>query len=143
MLEGLDKIDWKNLGRHFRRDNGKIPETIRNLLSTDLNARQKAREFLIGPDQDWEYVSDTTSHIIPFILELLSDPNTPDKDALLFDLSNILEHIWNSHNASVHQMRRHVDTYNAVAAGMGTLRKLLNTTSASVRASAINVLKHL
>jgi hypothetical protein len=143
MLEEIDKVDWKSLGRHFRRDNSKIPETIRNLISTDSDARQKAREFLVGPDQDWEYVSDITSHIIPFILELLNDPNTPDKDALLFDLSNILEHIWNSHKASVHQMRRYVKTYDSLIEGEGIFIDLLNDVSIPVRTSAINVLKYL
>jgi hypothetical protein len=143
MFEGLDQIDWKNLGRHFRRDNSKVPDVIRNLISTDPETRKKARDFLLGPDQNWEYVSDTTSHIIPFILKLLNDPNTPDKDALLSDLSNILEHIWNSHKVSVHQMRRYVKTYDSLIEGKDIFTDLLNDVSIFVRTAAINVLKYL
>ena len=143
MFEDLNKIDWKNLGRHLKRDNSKIPDAIRNLISTDRETREKARDFLIAPDSDFEYVSDATSHIVPFILGLLENPNTPDRDILLADLSNILEHIWNPYKASVHHMRRHVETYNAFIDGMDTLRKLLDVTSPSVRTSVISVIKYL
>src|SRR5262245_2153424 len=113
MFEGLDQINWKSIGRHVSRG-GNIPQSIRNLLSSDTNVRREAREYLIGLGSFTEYVADTTPRIIPFILEVLSDPNSPDKAALLLDLSSIAEHIWNFRYLSIHKMRLYVETYDAL-----------------------------
>ncbi len=111
--------------------------------SEDPDARREAREFLLGPGSNSEYASDTTPYIIPFVLQVLGNLNMPDKAALLAKLSSVAEDISHSQPLSIHQMRRYVETYDALRAGLPIFIALLDANSISVRTTAINLLKVL
>jgi hypothetical protein len=93
MFEGLDEMDWENLGVSHYGENKKIPQNIRNLLSPSKQVRDESRASLLGWGQDYGDVYDTTSHIIPFIFQILSNSDAPGKEDLLEHLSAIMENV--------------------------------------------------
>lgn len=82
MLEGLDRVDWENL-THAYGPATEVPDLIRALASTDPQARETALSALYGNifHQGTRYPA--SAHAVPFLLELLDDPNTPDRPALI------------------------------------------------------------
>ena len=82
MLEGLDKIDWKKL-EHAYGEASDVPQLIRNLASKDINLRDQALYELYGNifHQGTRYQA--TPYAIPFIFELIRQPETPDKVDLI------------------------------------------------------------
>lgn len=91
MFEGLDQIDWENLGYHIYRGKEKIPDAIRNLLSQDPDIRDEARADLLGWGQEYGDITDTTPYIIPFILEVLNSPHAPGFEPRIRLLKAIVE----------------------------------------------------
>src|SRR5688500_2233551 len=126
MFEGLDQINWASLGFHVYRENEKIPDEIRNLLSSDPEVRDQARAVLLGWGQDYADIYDTTPHIIPFIIEILNNPDGPGKDALLDHLSSKARKIRDFEKPSVRTMRLHIKTYDSLKSGLHTYISLLN-----------------
>src|SRR5688572_29291074 len=88
MLETLYDIDWSNVGDHVYGSSDEIPEAIHNLLSDNDAVREHARLFLFGGQQDTGDIYDSTPYIIPFIIELLADDSTPERDQLLRGLAS-------------------------------------------------------
>lgn len=121
----------------------KIPDAIRNLLSSNPDVRDEAREFLLGGGQDFGDIYDTTHHIIPFIIELLSNFHAPGKADSLDHLSSIARHIWDSENLSVRMMRLHIKTYDSLKRGLQTFVSLLDDDSIAVRLATIDLLQYL
>jgi len=133
MLEGLDRIDWQSLGFHVYGKHGRIPAEIRNLLAQDPQVREEARGFLLGAGQDFGDIYDTTPHIIPFLIELLADEETPGKADLLWHLSGVAEYILYAKHLSIHMMGLCLKTYEALQAGLSILVALLRDGSVEVR----------
>lgn len=88
MLDGLDKIDWGRL-THAYGPADDVPGQIRGLLSADREQRGQALWQLYGNifHQGTRY--EATAHAVPFLLELLSNPDTPDRIELIGLLSSI------------------------------------------------------
>ena len=82
MLEGLDDIDWANL-EHAYGEASDVPKLIRSLASKDEEERRNALWELYGNifHQGTRYQA--TVYTIPFIFELIRDPNVPDKASLI------------------------------------------------------------
>lgn len=82
MLEGLDDIDWANL-EHAYGEASDVPKLIRSLASKDEEERRGALWELYGNifHQGTRYQA--TVYTIPFIFELIRDPNVPDKASLI------------------------------------------------------------
>ena len=82
MLEGLNKIDWKAL-EHAYGDASDVPDLIRSLTSKDETERKNALWELYGNifHQGTRY--EATPHAIPFIFELIREPEIPDKANLM------------------------------------------------------------
>ncbi len=82
MLEGLDEIDWANL-EHAYGEASDVPILIRSLASMDEEERKEALWELYGNifHQGTRY--EATSYAIPFIFELIRDPNVPEKAILI------------------------------------------------------------
>ena len=78
MLERLDEIDWYSLG-HAYGDASDVPDMIRGLASKDDAEREQAWNELIGSVRHQGDVYDTTPVVVPFLIEILSDPSLPDK----------------------------------------------------------------
>ncbi len=143
MLEGLDKIDWKSLGFHIYGKNEEIPKKIRTLVSQDPEVREEARGFLLGAQQDFGDIYDTTPYIIPFLIEILAHDDTPGKADLLFHLSGVAEHTFKPEAASIHMMRLCLETYDALKTGLNILTNLLGDHSAAVRLASANLLQYM
>ncbi len=82
MLEGLDKIDWKNL-EHAYGEASDVPDLIRSLASKDEEKRADALWELYGNifHQGTRYKA--TPFAIPFIFELIRGPQVLDKANLI------------------------------------------------------------
>lgn len=152
MFEGLDQIDWEGAGHHVYGRHNEIPAAIRGLLSSDPGEREEWREFLLGGGQDFGDIYDTTPYILPFIFEILRDPDSPGKEELLDHLASVARHVWDADylsvpemrlHLSVRKMRLHLKTYDTLKAGLPTLLVLLADNSKAVRLTAIDLLQDL
>ncbi|MGX7671649.1 hypothetical protein [Plantactinospora sp. DSM 117369] len=82
MLERLDDIDWERLGHAYGTAED-VPEQLRALRSPDAAIREKARWQLYGNifHQGTRY--EATAYAVPFLLELLADPATAEREELV------------------------------------------------------------
>jgi len=82
VLEGLDQVDWDRLGHAYGRARD-VPDQLRALASPDAETRGRALWSLYGNifHQGTRY--EATAYAVPFLLELLADPETPDPVRLL------------------------------------------------------------
>jgi hypothetical protein len=143
MLDGLDQIDWASLGHHVYGKHEEIPANIRALLSEDETVREEARNFLLGGGQDSGDIYETTPHIIPFLIELLTYNQTPDKFGLLFHLAETLENIRYARQPSLHQMRLNLQTYEAFQIRLNILLGLLAEADPATRFACVYLLENM
>lgn len=90
MLEGLDEINWSQL-HHAFGDANDVPNWIRALLCKDKQMRDNAIYELSENLQHQDTVYEASFYAVPFLLELLNSPHTPDKPAiamLVADMGN-------------------------------------------------------
>ncbi|QXJ20978.1 HEAT repeat domain-containing protein [Actinomadura graeca] len=81
-LERLDTVDWAGL-THAYGYAADVPGQIRLLLSADPDVRAKGLGELYGNifHQGTRY--EASAHAVPFLLETLTDPETPDRASIL------------------------------------------------------------
>src|SRR4051794_22086638 len=77
MLEGLDAIDWSIL-THAHGPAADVPELLRSLLSQDPDARLQALAELVEKIWHQGTVYPASAAAIPFLLEMLNQPDVPD-----------------------------------------------------------------
>src|SRR5688572_30578809 len=82
VLEGLEAVDWTRLS-HAYGPAADVPGLLRQLASTDAEARGAALYELYGNIYHQGTVYEATAHAVPFLVELLRAPELPDKEALL------------------------------------------------------------
>ncbi len=89
MLERLHNVDWSAL-THAYGPAADVPELIRALAGADRQARKDAYWELYGNifHQGTRYPA--TAPAVPFLLELLADPATPDRHELLLLLTHLV-----------------------------------------------------
>lgn len=143
MLENVHHINWKNLGDHVYGKHDRIPAAIAQLVAQDADVRETAREFLLGGGQDFGAIYDTTPHIIPFLIELLTDAGTPDKAQLLDHLSSVLEHTFLPYYTSVHAKRLCLAIYSAFSARLPIFINLLMHDSVHIRLTSVDLLQFM
>ena len=149
MLENLERINWQQLGYHVYGEHERIPDWIRALLSPDAETREQARDFLLGAQQDFGDIYDTTPHLVPFIIELLANGDTPGKAELLAHLGGVAENIYSyTHSSgsllgSIHQMRLVLNTYQAFSQGRQIFIRLLNSDDATLRCASAELMQYL
>ncbi|GAA4953690.1 HEAT repeat domain-containing protein [Actinoplanes utahensis] len=82
MLERLDEVPWAEL-THAYGSAADVPEQIRALGSPDPAVRKQAYHDSYGNifHQGTRYQA--TAFAVPFLIELLADPSTPDRAGLL------------------------------------------------------------
>jgi hypothetical protein len=82
MLEGLNRVDWGSL-THAYGPAQDTPEQIRALTAPDARERENARGNLCHTlgHQGTRYTA--TAAAVPFLVELLDNPATPEKDQLI------------------------------------------------------------
>lgn len=88
MLEGIDKIEWSSL-KHAYGQASDVPENIRNLVSPDIEKREKAYIKIYGNIFHQGSRYEATSYAIPFIYELIESELVPDKHKLIYLLVNL------------------------------------------------------
>ncbi|MDQ7906330.1 HEAT repeat domain-containing protein [Phytohabitans sp. ZYX-F-186] len=82
MLERLDDVDWARI-THAYGPATDVPDQITDLRSADPDRREKARWQLYGNifHQGTRY--EATAYAVPFLLEILADPDGADKGELV------------------------------------------------------------
>jgi hypothetical protein len=144
MFEGLDKIDWKNVGYHIwgKSDDylGEIPEKIRSLNSLNEEIQDSAMSFLFGEKGTFGMICDTTPYIVPFVIELLGNPGTPKRNLIFYYLSRVMEYVLSSGSLTVREMRLHLSVYNSFAKNIHILTGLLDDEEQAIRLDTIELL---
>lgn len=81
MLDGLDDVDWASL-EHAYGPATDVPGHVRGLLAGSREERDRARSGLYGGicHQGTRY--EASAPAVPFLLELIEDPATPDRAAV-------------------------------------------------------------
>ncbi len=89
MLERLHNIDWSSL-THAYGSAADVPGLLRALAADDRQARKDAYWELYGNifHQGTRYPASAPA--VPFLLELLADPSTPDRHELLHLLTHLV-----------------------------------------------------
>jgi hypothetical protein len=82
MLEGLDSVNWKDLGHAYGAAED-VPDLIRALASDEPQVREDARTHLWCNVIHQGTVYSATAYAVPFFLELLAAPAVKDKPPLL------------------------------------------------------------
>ncbi|WP_327010895.1 HEAT repeat domain-containing protein [Dactylosporangium sp. NBC_01737] len=82
MLDGLDDIDWASL-EHAYGPATDVPGHVRGLLAGSPEERRRALSGLYGGicHQGTRY--EASAPAVPFLLEVLQDPATPDRAAIM------------------------------------------------------------
>jgi hypothetical protein len=82
MLEGLEAVNWGELQDAYGPATH-LPQYVRGLLAAEAEARKNARSALANTigHQGTRYPA--TPAAVPFLLELLADPATSDRDGLI------------------------------------------------------------
>ncbi|MEU7837475.1 HEAT repeat domain-containing protein [Nonomuraea sp. NPDC049129] len=88
MLASLDTIDWADLTHAYGRAKD-VPDQIRALCSPDPGIRDKALHSLYGNIFHQGTRFEASAHAVPFLLELVADPETPDRPAVLHLLTQL------------------------------------------------------
>ncbi|MFI5929577.1 hypothetical protein ACIA3K_26885 [Micromonospora sp. NPDC051543] len=86
MLDGLDDIDWARLGHAYGAADD-VPGQLRALLSPDASIRDKALGELYGNVFHQGNRFEASAYAVPFLLEMLTGPGTPDPASVLGLLS--------------------------------------------------------
>ncbi|MBG6105280.1 hypothetical protein IW249_005694 [Micromonospora vinacea] len=86
MLDGLDDIDWARLGHAYGAADD-VPDQLRALLSPDPAVRDEALGELYTNVFHQGSRFEASAYAVPFLVELLADPATPDPAAVLGLLS--------------------------------------------------------
>jgi len=81
MLDGLDDIDWRSM-QHAYGAAEDVPALIRALLSDDGEERQEAVYELYSNIWHQGTIYEATPSAVPFLIELLKSPETPDRDTV-------------------------------------------------------------
>jgi catechol 2,3-dioxygenase-like lactoylglutathione lyase family enzyme len=82
VFEKMDKVDWSQVS-HAYGPATDTPGWIRALVSNNKTVRDDAYEVLIGSIVHQGTVYEATLTTLPFLIELLAEPEVPDKVALL------------------------------------------------------------
>jgi hypothetical protein len=88
VLERLEDVDWDRIC-HAYGPASDVPDQIRDLCAADPDRREKARWQLYGNifHQGTRY--EATAYAVPFLLEVLADPECADKGELVLLLAAI------------------------------------------------------
>jgi HEAT repeat protein len=90
MLEALDRVDWASL-QHAYGEATDVPGLLRDLLSADPMVREGAVYELFGNIWHQGTVYPATAAAVPFLYELLTTPDVPDKTSIAHLLASIAD----------------------------------------------------
>ena len=81
-LDGLNDIDWSRL-EHAYGPADDVPDLLRSLISTDKEVRDEALNELFGNVWHQGTVCSATSHVVPFLTEMLESDTAPDREGVI------------------------------------------------------------
>jgi aminoglycoside phosphotransferase (APT) family kinase protein len=85
MFEGLNEIPWADL-RHAYGPADEVPMWLRQLVSSDATKRQSAISHLNGSICHQGWICPATAYAVPYLIDLLREPSTPER----FDILELL-----------------------------------------------------
>lgn len=88
MLDNLDHIDWSSLKDAYGTAEG-VPDLLRSLISPDKEERDEALNELFGCVWHQGTIYSCTSHVVPFLVELLEKDAAPDREGVALLLALI------------------------------------------------------
>jgi HEAT repeat protein len=88
MLERLSDVAWAEL-EHAYGSAADVPDLIRALRAAEPQVREKARWHLYGNIFHQGSRYEASAYAAPFLLELLADPATPERTAILDLLTSL------------------------------------------------------
>jgi HEAT repeat protein len=148
VLEGLDRVAWGRL-RHAYGPARDVPDQLRALRSPDPEQRKRAMWSLYGNifHQGTRY--EASAPAVPFLLELLADPATPDRHELLGLLTSIAigyDETWLPAGMRIAEFRAWaadrgeasfaLAAYDAVRAGVGLFATVATDPDPALRTAA-------
>lgn len=89
MLEGLDAIPWHALTHAYGKASD-VPGLIRDLASLDQKRRHAAYEKLFTNIWHQGTVFEASVHALPFLIDLLRAPDTPEPDHVALLVASII-----------------------------------------------------
>lgn len=88
MLETLESVPWGTL-THAEGNASDLPELLRRIGGVSAEVRIEALRKLFAKILHRGTVCEATSHVVPFLIELLGQPRTGDKNVILHFLGEI------------------------------------------------------
>jgi len=149
MLEGLDKIDWKNV-RYFNGPAFDVPKLLRNLLSNDKKDQSSAILELF--DKIWHHgtIYEATAKVVPFLYEVLQNPSCSERFSILWLLGVIAKgrsHHQDSPLEQKNEVEKEIvwakDAHDAVRQGVKTVLGLLGEGDKDLRLPVVLLLASL
>lgn len=139
MLEGLNQIDWSKL-RHAYGSAVDTPDYLRMLLlPTSKTGRTSAHEHLESAVNHQGDVMSATAAVVPFLIELVDNEETPNRVWILRYLVSLLDAcnaLPNAHYLATPMMgvlKDEIDTYHNIRSGLDTFIKLLTYSDDRIR----------
>ncbi len=90
MFKGLDDIDWESL-RHAYGSAEDVPGWVRGLVDSDPAVREESHDAMYGAVHHQGDVYDSTVAAVPFLVEALTVPGLPGREAIAELLASIAE----------------------------------------------------
>ncbi|SIM57602.1 hypothetical protein [Micromonospora cremea] len=81
-LAGLDDVPWESL-HHAYGPAVDVPDQLRALRSVDVSVRRRALSELFGNVYHQGTRWGASCHVVPFLVALVDDPDTPDRAAVV------------------------------------------------------------
>ncbi|UYQ64374.1 HEAT repeat domain-containing protein [Streptomyces peucetius] len=88
MFAGIDEVEWASL-EHAYGPADDVPELLRGLASADPAERENALDGMYGAVHHQGDVYDSTLACIPFLMELVADPDVRDRGCVVELLTSI------------------------------------------------------
>jgi hypothetical protein len=145
MLDKLDKIDWSKLQTGYKRTQAThVPFYIRQLLSSDSEARKEAHRHLTTALCEMYMYGTATPVSIPFLLEILQHESSQDKYYILWMLQTMLQYSEVSNDLDIDNPHVQLDLQigRAVSRGLDIYIKLLDHEESETRSAAGHLLFH-
>jgi hypothetical protein len=149
MLEDLDKIDWQSI-RHCRGPARDVPKLLRDLLSKNKKAQSRSILELFGNIWHHGRVYEATAAAVPFLYEILENPDCSERFSVLWLLGNIANgvsyyqaHAPEKNNEETKEIIWAKNAHDAVRQGVKTILGLLDDKNKDLRLPVVLLLASL
>jgi hypothetical protein len=156
MLERLSSIDWRELS-HAYGSADEVPQLISDLASLDDEVRGRALGILRTNLYHQGTIYQASAYAAPFLIELLSQDEVPDRDGILLLLARLATgnayhrqhmHYYSEERKQDPEFQRELEqqvfwvdkTHQAVEAGIPIYLRLLEQQDIKIRMNAIYLL---